>query len=116
MEVVARLTSHCFTSREISPLSIKQKAKLGPVPIDILSSITNLLLLETRLIVSSPHTLASANHYGNEKDHVSLITLSTQLLHIFHCTIAAYIFNINILFREQSSKCLYNSNKLTNQM
>jgi hypothetical protein len=76
MEVVARLTLHCFTSREIILLSIKQKAKLGPVPLEILSSITNPLLLETRLVVSPPHTLASAHHYGNEKDHVPLITIT----------------------------------------
>jgi len=88
MEVVARLTPNCFTPREISPLSIKQEAKLVPVPAETLSFIANVLLLEIRLIVSSPHKLASAHHYGNEKDQVPLITLRHTIATYFtfyHC-------------------------------
>jgi len=85
MEVVAKFTPLCFTLREISSLPIKQEAKLGPVPVETLPSIAKLLFLETRLIISSP---ASAHHYGNEKDQVSLITIRyTTASHFtfYHC-------------------------------
>jgi 2C-methyl-D-erythritol 2,4-cyclodiphosphate synthase len=88
MEVVARLTPHCFTPKEISPLPIKQEAKLGPVRSEIFSSIANFLLLETRLIVSSQRKLASAHHYGNEKDQVPLFAIrytTASQFTLYHC-------------------------------